>query len=60
MVGLQLHTDCRAVANAAREKGLLIVPAGHNTVRLLPPLITTKDELEKSVSILDEVFASID
>lgn len=60
MVGLQLHADCRAVAHSAREKGLLIVPAGHNTVRLLPPLITSKDELERSVIILEEVFASID
>ena len=59
MVGLQLHADCRAVANAAREKGLLIVPAGHNTVRLLPPLIATEDQLSKSIAILDEVFATI-
>lgn len=59
MVGLQLHADCRAVAHAAREKKLLIVPAGHNTVRLLPPLITTKEELRESVRILDAVFSTL-
>ena len=60
MVGLQLQTDCRTVANAAREKGLLIVPAGHNTIRLLPPLIATKEDLLASVEILDEVLTNLD
>ncbi|MGC6455351.1 MAG: aspartate aminotransferase family protein [Coraliomargaritaceae bacterium] len=59
MVGLQLHADCRAVAHAARKKGLLIVPAGQNTVRLLPPLITTEEELRRSVCILDAVFSTL-
>jgi acetylornithine aminotransferase/acetylornithine/N-succinyldiaminopimelate aminotransferase len=59
MVGLALHTDSSVVAIAAREKGLLIVPAGHNTIRLLPALTATPKELAKSTRILGEVFAEL-
>lgn len=59
MVGLGLHTDNLTVTVAAREKGLLVVPAGHNTIRLLPALTATHKDLSESVGILDHVFASI-
>jgi acetylornithine aminotransferase/acetylornithine/N-succinyldiaminopimelate aminotransferase len=60
MVGLPLHADGLKVASAARDKGLIIVPAGHNTIRLLPALTATPEQLDESVSILDEVFANIE
>jgi len=60
MVGLPLHADALAVTAAARAKGMLIVPAGHNTIRLLPALTATLKELAESVRILDEVFANIE
>ncbi|CAA6678723.1 MULTISPECIES: aspartate aminotransferase family protein [unclassified Lentimonas] len=60
MVGLPLHADALAVTAAARAKGMLIVPAGHNTIRLLPALTATLKELAESVRILDEVFAELD
>jgi acetylornithine aminotransferase/acetylornithine/N-succinyldiaminopimelate aminotransferase len=60
MVGLPLHADGLAVTTAARDKGLLVVPAGHNTIRLLPALTATPQELADSVAILDDVFASIE
>jgi 4-aminobutyrate aminotransferase-like enzyme len=44
------------VVTAAREKGLLLVPAGHQTIRILPPLIATADELSESVQILKKVL----
>lgn len=59
MVGLELHADRLAVTAAAREKGLLIVPAGHNTIRLLPALIATPEDLAKSVRILDDIFRNL-
>ena len=60
MVGLQLHVNASDVTHAARDKGLLIVPAGHNTIRLLPALIATPEDLSKSVHILDTVLETIE
>ena len=60
MVGLALHADALMVTAAARAKGMLIVPAGHNTIRLLPALTATLKQLAESVHILDEVFAELE
>jgi len=61
MVGLALKTEGLnlQVTTAARDKGLLIVPAGHNVIRLLPALVATLKELAESIQILDEVFAEL-
>lgn len=59
MVGLPLHANALEITAAARDKGLLIVPAGHNTIRLLPALIATSEQLGEAVSILDEVFSEL-
>ena len=39
----------------ARSKGLLLVGAAENTVRLLPPLNTSEDEINEAFEILNEV-----
>ncbi|MFP4069466.1 MAG: aspartate aminotransferase family protein [Opitutales bacterium] len=59
MVGLALHADAITVKNAAQAKGLLVVPAGQNTIRLLPALIATPEHLSESVRILEEVFQEL-
>ncbi len=59
MVGISVD-DAPLCTSKAREKGLLIVPAGHNTIRLLPPLIASESELNESVHILDSVFQEIE
>lgn len=39
----------------ALEKGLLLVGAGNNVVRYFPPFNVCKDEIDKSIKILEEV-----
>jgi len=60
MVGLSLKPEGLnlQISNAARDKGLLIVPAGHNVIRLLPALTATPEQLNEAVSILDDVFST--
>jgi acetylornithine/N-succinyldiaminopimelate aminotransferase len=59
MVGLELHVSHLEVTQLAREMGLLIVPAGNNTIRLLPALIAEPEQLAESVRILEQVFQQI-
>jgi acetylornithine aminotransferase/acetylornithine/N-succinyldiaminopimelate aminotransferase len=58
MVGLQLALDPAPVIAAAREAGLLVVGAGGNVVRLLPPLNASVVELSQSVALLRKALAA--
>ena len=54
MMGLKckiLNTD---LVNAGYQKGLITVPGGDNTIRLLPPLNITNKEIDLAVTMLDE------
>jgi len=52
MVGIELTIDATPVIQRARERGLLVLPAGPRVVRLLPPLIVTGEMVDRAVSIL--------
>jgi len=56
MVGIQFHGPPAAVQAALREAGLLAPTAGGNVIRLLPPLVATAAELNRSVEILRGVL----
>jgi len=58
LVGLQLASDPSPYVTALRERGLLVVSAGGNAIRVLPPLIATTEELARSVEIIRAVFAA--
>lgn len=45
------------VAKAAMAEGLLIVPAGPNTIRLLPPLNVTDSEVDEALAIVKRVLS---
>jgi len=53
MIGISLKdTIPREIAEACAENGLLILTAGTDALRMLPPLTITYDELEKGLTIL--------
>lgn len=58
MRGLELAEDCPVsqVTAKALKKGLLIISAGGNVLRFVPPLVITEKEIDEAVSILDECF----
>lgn len=59
MIGIELKKDCSELVAQALEQGLLINVTAGNTIRLLPALITTKDQADiivKKVSSLVKAF----
>jgi len=57
MWGLELNEVAAPVVAAARERHLLILTAGPTVIRIVPPLTITREELERGVTILEEVLA---
>jgi 4-aminobutyrate aminotransferase len=63
MIGVELVTDkssqkpavelCRAVLHRAFHNGLIILSCGTSTVRFMPPLVTTKGEVDEALSIFE-------
>jgi acetylornithine aminotransferase len=56
ILGLQLSQDPTAIVTAARERGLLVITAGTNTLRFVPSLTVTEEEIEEGLSILEEAM----
>ncbi len=51
-IGIIDGIDPHEVMDAARARGLLVLTAGEDTVRLLPPLVITMNDIDEGVAIL--------
>ena len=58
MIGIQLTDEKKVpeVLALLRENGLLALSAGHDVIRLLPPLVMTKEELQKGAELLEKIL----
>ncbi len=57
MVGIETGADLGQIVVAARQNGLIILTAGSNVIRLLPPLTITRVEIDQAVAVLEKVMA---
>jgi acetylornithine/N-succinyldiaminopimelate aminotransferase len=60
MMGMEMTIPVRPIVAACMERGMLIVNAGPNVLRFVPPLVITEDEIDEAVGILAEVLAQAD
>jgi 4-aminobutyrate aminotransferase-like enzyme len=56
MWGIDVMGTAAHAVSEAFQKGLLTCTAGEYTVRLLPPLVATREELAQGLAILEEVL----
>lgn len=56
MIGIELSESVSGIIETLLDKGLAVLQAGPRVIRLLPPLIITKEELKDGLSILVEVI----
>eukprot|EP00834_Sanchytrium_tribonematis_P000715 NODE_13_length_54415_cov_0.522424.p49 type:complete len:120 gc:universal NODE_13_length_54415_cov_0.522424:50177-50536(+) len=52
LLGIEYVEDPKEVIEKAQRKGLLLVGAGKNTIRIIPPLIISEDEIKEGLGIL--------
>jgi acetylornithine/LysW-gamma-L-lysine aminotransferase len=56
MLGMELRFDVLQIILQAMDKGVLILDAGRNVLRFLPPLVIEKGQIDKVVAILDTIL----
>lgn len=59
MQGLECEGAVGGVINRAVEKGLLLINAGTNIIRFIPPLIASKADVDNMITIVDACFAEM-
>lgn len=60
MIGIETSISLSKIVEAARQKGLIILTAGENVIRLLPPLTISREEIQQGIAILKEIFSEVD
>ena len=54
MQGIVLSTPVGDAIKKAIDRGLLVISAGNNVLRMVPPLIITKENIDDMINILDK------
>jgi len=59
MLGIKVKCSPALVQQEAIKKGLLVLTAGKDVVRLLPPLVITEKDLKTGIDIILEILSNI-
>ena len=56
MQGIEIDLPLKDVLNKTLEKGVVLISAGSNLIRFVPPLIIEKEDIDKMIAVLSEVL----
>lgn len=56
MIGIETNIESSIIEEKARKKGLLILTAGKNVLRFLPPLTISYKEIDEALEILKDIL----
>ncbi|MCW4037571.1 MAG: aspartate aminotransferase family protein [Candidatus Bathyarchaeota archaeon] len=56
MIGMEFRFDVYNLILGALKQGVLVLDAGRNVLRFLPPLVISKDQLNRVIEVLDAVI----
>lgn len=59
LVGVQLDVEAGQVIAEAYDQGLILVTAGANVVRFVPPLVISEEEIGQAVGVLGDILRDI-
>ena len=56
MLGVEMKFDVLNIILSAMKRGVLVLDAGRNVVRFLPPAVIERKQIDKVVSVLDAIL----
>ena len=60
MLGLKMKVPNGDFIAAARDAGIIVLPAGDNVVRLLPPLTLSEEEAREGVALMSKAASALE
>ncbi len=57
MIGVQLNRPGARIVDTCLDRGLRINCTNQNVLRFMPPMITTEEQIDRAIEILDEVLS---
>ena len=58
LIGIELKKRVQPYLEALCERGILTLPAGPNVLRLLPPLVITQEQLDRTIDVIAELLGA--
>ena len=59
MIGLEFDRPVKDIVQTCLDNGLIVVMAGANVIRMLPPFITTEKDVDQAIAILDQAIEKL-
>ena len=59
ILGMEVTVPARTIVAACMERGLLVLTAGDNVVRFVPPLVVTEAEVDRAVEIVEAALKGV-
>ncbi|MBN1167502.1 MAG: acetylornithine/succinylornithine family transaminase [Methanospirillaceae archaeon] len=59
MIGITVGDRCPEVRDRCQKEGVLVNCTGHGIIRMLPPLVITKEEISFATSVISEAIHEI-
>jgi len=56
MIGVETRFDVLDILDKSMREGVLLLDAGRNVLRFLPPLVIEKEQIDRVISVLDTVL----
>ena len=56
MIGLEFDRPVKDIVQTCLDNGLIVVMAGANVIRMLPPFITTEKDVDQAIATLDQAI----
>lgn len=60
MQGIVINISAKDIVEKSLKNGLIVISAGNNVIRLVPPLVITKEHVDEMICKLKNVFDEID
>ena len=59
ILGMEVSVPARTIVAGCMERGLLVLTAGDNVVRFVPPLIVSEGDVDRALGILGDVLGGL-